>query len=411
MGRVPTRGRPGHYENARIKAGPGGACAPGEIVLGEDSGIEAAALGGRPGVHSARWGERGVERLLRELEDESDRRARYVCDWSRPPEGSEARGRGTLEGTIAHERSGTEGSATTRSSCPRGRRKPSRSSETSGRRNFTPHPRGAGSLAEALAGVSRPLRRDLLALGAAGRAGGTRGADRRSRRRSRTWPFSADPAWCSRATGTPERGEQLAQVAADLARGRSRCARLGRGVRVEVSPARRVSSSSATAAARRSRRPFPSRRGPCALRPPDGSAPDRGPPSPKRARSRRRRPPVRRLVALAAGPQPPAWWFFARRAAGRPASGSRSAMWTARPATLARPRPSSTASLRIASAGPRVGGRDRRARGPARRPRSPRGRLRAPFRQALDLVPRQVPVRDAAGPSPGRSACASRKPP
>ena len=43
-------------DNARIKARWGRLHASGdEWALGEDSGIEAAALGGAPGVHSARW--------------------------------------------------------------------------------------------------------------------------------------------------------------------------------------------------------------------------------------------------------------------------------------------------------------------------------------------------------------------
>ena len=101
-----------YYENALIKARFGRSLAPGEIVLGEDSGIEAAALGGRPGIHSARWGKPGssVDRLLRELESETDRRARYVCELvCLLPDGTEARARGTLEGTVGHERRGSAG--------------------------------------------------------------------------------------------------------------------------------------------------------------------------------------------------------------------------------------------------------------------------------------------------------------
>lgn len=102
-----------YYENALIKARFGrGLAVPDELVLGEDSGIEAVALGGRPGLHSARWGEPGsnVDRLLRELEGETDRRARYVCELvCLLPNGTELRGRGTLEGVVAHERRGTAG--------------------------------------------------------------------------------------------------------------------------------------------------------------------------------------------------------------------------------------------------------------------------------------------------------------
>ncbi len=101
-----------YYDNALIKARFGRTLAPDGIVLGEDSGIEAAALGGGPGIHSARWGKPGssVDRLLRELEGESDRRARYVCELvALLPDGTERRGRGTLDGTVATERRGSEG--------------------------------------------------------------------------------------------------------------------------------------------------------------------------------------------------------------------------------------------------------------------------------------------------------------
>jgi XTP/dITP diphosphohydrolase len=102
-----------YYENALIKARFGRElAAPDDWVLGEDSGIEAAALGGRPGIHSARWGKPGssVDRLLSELEGAENRTARYVCELvCLLPGGTEARGRGTLEGTIATERRGTGG--------------------------------------------------------------------------------------------------------------------------------------------------------------------------------------------------------------------------------------------------------------------------------------------------------------
>jgi XTP/dITP diphosphohydrolase len=98
-------------ENARIKARNGHAHAPADCwVAGEDSGIEVDALGGRPGVHSARWAEDGVSRLLAELADARDRRARYVCQLVvLAPDGAEVTVRGTLEGEIAHARRGDEG--------------------------------------------------------------------------------------------------------------------------------------------------------------------------------------------------------------------------------------------------------------------------------------------------------------
>jgi XTP/dITP diphosphohydrolase len=82
----------------------------GAWILGEDSGIEAVALGGRPGVDSARWAEDGVAQLLAELGDAVDRRARYVCELvALAPDGRELRGTGILEGTIASECRGNEG--------------------------------------------------------------------------------------------------------------------------------------------------------------------------------------------------------------------------------------------------------------------------------------------------------------
>ena len=98
-------------ENARIKATHGRRHAEsGEWVAGEDSGIEVAALGGRPGIESARWASDPVERLLAELDGVQDRRARYVCELVvLSPDRSELRASGTLDGTIASEPRGTEG--------------------------------------------------------------------------------------------------------------------------------------------------------------------------------------------------------------------------------------------------------------------------------------------------------------
>jgi len=79
-------------------------------MLGEDSGIEVVALGGRPGIHSARWAEDPIARLLEELAGADDRRARYVCVLvAIAPDGEEAQGTGTLEGWIAREPRGSEG--------------------------------------------------------------------------------------------------------------------------------------------------------------------------------------------------------------------------------------------------------------------------------------------------------------
>jgi XTP/dITP diphosphohydrolase len=53
---------------------------------------------------------RAIERLLRDLGDEEDRRARYVCELVvLGPGGEELRGTGTLDGRISTEARGSEG--------------------------------------------------------------------------------------------------------------------------------------------------------------------------------------------------------------------------------------------------------------------------------------------------------------
>jgi XTP/dITP diphosphohydrolase len=101
-----------YYENALAKARFGRAVAgPDRWVLGEDSGVELAGLGGLPGVRSSRWAAgREAERALEELEGVEDRRARYVCELvAISPEGAEYRGIGVLAGRIAEEARGSGG--------------------------------------------------------------------------------------------------------------------------------------------------------------------------------------------------------------------------------------------------------------------------------------------------------------
>ena len=72
-------------ENAALKAIAISKNFPNEIVVADDSGLEVEALGGAPGIFSARYaGEhandrRNVEKLLRELRDARDRSARFYC--------------------------------------------------------------------------------------------------------------------------------------------------------------------------------------------------------------------------------------------------------------------------------------------------------------------------------------------
>lgn len=103
-------------ENARLKA-VAVAEHTGRWALGEDSGLVVDALGGDPGVRSARYaGEHGddaanVARLLRELEGVRDRRARFLCALvlARPDGKVVAAVEGVCEGTIAAAPRGTAG--------------------------------------------------------------------------------------------------------------------------------------------------------------------------------------------------------------------------------------------------------------------------------------------------------------
>ena len=54
-----------YYETARATAQFGRSVGPSDAwTIGEDSGIVVAALGGRPGIASARWAADGVGELL-----------------------------------------------------------------------------------------------------------------------------------------------------------------------------------------------------------------------------------------------------------------------------------------------------------------------------------------------------------
>jgi XTP/dITP diphosphohydrolase len=103
-----------YYDNALAKAQFGRRVASPDVwVLGEDSGIEVAGLGGGPGVHSSRSAaSEEVGWMLRELQgiEREGRRARYVCELvALGPNGEELRGTGTLAGRIATKPAGEEG--------------------------------------------------------------------------------------------------------------------------------------------------------------------------------------------------------------------------------------------------------------------------------------------------------------
>ncbi|MDJ0590578.1 MAG: RdgB/HAM1 family non-canonical purine NTP pyrophosphatase [Pleurocapsa sp. MO_226.B13] len=67
--------------NARLKASEV-AKALGEWAIADDSGLMVDALGGAPGIYSARYGktdEDRIDRLLRELAETDNRQAKFVC--------------------------------------------------------------------------------------------------------------------------------------------------------------------------------------------------------------------------------------------------------------------------------------------------------------------------------------------
>jgi XTP/dITP diphosphohydrolase len=106
--------------NARLKA-MAIVEATGQAALADDTGLEVDALGGAPGVHSARYagpaGEAAPNRrkLLDELErvgatEPSQRTARFrTVVVLRRPDGSEAIAEGTVEGRISTEMRGDGG--------------------------------------------------------------------------------------------------------------------------------------------------------------------------------------------------------------------------------------------------------------------------------------------------------------
>jgi XTP/dITP diphosphohydrolase len=100
--------------NALRKARAARAAADGQIGLGDDSGLEVAALSGEPGLHSARWaGPTDADRnaaLLARLGDADDRSAVFVCSLAAAlPDGREIVVTERVEGVLAGEPRGAAG--------------------------------------------------------------------------------------------------------------------------------------------------------------------------------------------------------------------------------------------------------------------------------------------------------------
>lgn len=102
-------------ENALAKA-RAAAAATGRVSLADDSGIAAPALGGAPGVRSARFAgedasdEENLEKLMGELSAGEDRRVEYVCAIALvDPEGAEQVFEGRCGGVLIDEKRGEGG--------------------------------------------------------------------------------------------------------------------------------------------------------------------------------------------------------------------------------------------------------------------------------------------------------------
>ncbi len=103
-------------ENALLKAGYYHSLT-GLLTLADDSGLEVDALGGRPGVLSARYGDEGmssarqVELLLDEMQEvpDGERGARFRCSLALVGDGVRKVFEGTCEGSIARSPSGNHG--------------------------------------------------------------------------------------------------------------------------------------------------------------------------------------------------------------------------------------------------------------------------------------------------------------
>jgi XTP/dITP diphosphohydrolase len=102
-------------ENAIVKARTARE-ATGEPAIADDSGITAAALGGAPGVHSARFAgagatdEQNLDLLITQLRKHDDRSVAYVCVLAYvDAAGAERTFEGRCEGTLIDEPRGSGG--------------------------------------------------------------------------------------------------------------------------------------------------------------------------------------------------------------------------------------------------------------------------------------------------------------
>jgi XTP/dITP diphosphohydrolase len=87
----------------------------GRDCFADDTGLEIDALEGRPGVRSARYAgedcnpENNIRKVLAELEDKTNRKARFRTVISLIRKGIEVRFEGIVDGVILYEKHGKEG--------------------------------------------------------------------------------------------------------------------------------------------------------------------------------------------------------------------------------------------------------------------------------------------------------------
>ncbi|WP_336832091.1 XTP/dITP diphosphatase [Staphylococcus pseudoxylosus] len=101
--------------NAKLKS-EAAAKALNKRVIADDSGLEVFALGGEPGIFSARYAgtekddNANIEKLLTNLGDETNRTAQFVCVISMSAPGEETiQFKGTVEGEITLSQIGEQG--------------------------------------------------------------------------------------------------------------------------------------------------------------------------------------------------------------------------------------------------------------------------------------------------------------
>jgi XTP/dITP diphosphohydrolase len=104
------------YRENAIKKAKHAVRVTGKIAIADDSGLEVDALGGAPGIYSARFGGKSLSYsekntlLLQKLEGVAERTARFRCIIAiASPEGKTDTAEGVCEGIIGTEARGTFG--------------------------------------------------------------------------------------------------------------------------------------------------------------------------------------------------------------------------------------------------------------------------------------------------------------